>query len=193
VRKLTYYVAASIDGFIAGPDGQYEFFPMEPDVMAAMNEARPETVPTHLRQAAGVADAPNREFDTVVMGRGTYQPALAQGITSPYAHLTQYVFSRTLDPVSDPAVHIVADDPVELVRRLKARPGLGIWLCGGGKLAAQLMPEIDEIVVKRYRVVAGAGIPMFDGPFAPVPFVVTQSRTFDSGAVVTTYARASAG
>jgi dihydrofolate reductase len=188
MRKLTYYVAATIDGFIAGPKGEFDFFPVEPDISAAMNAERPETVPTRFRAAAGVADAPNRRFDTVLMGRGTYDPALEEGTTSPYAHLEQFVFSRTLAQL-DPAVPIVSTDPVAFVRELKARDGLDIWLCGGGRLAGALRPEIDELVVKRYPVAIGTGTPMFGGPFTATGFAVADSRTFESGAVVVTYTR----
>ncbi|MBF9128955.1 dihydrofolate reductase family protein [Plantactinospora sp. S1510] len=188
MRKLTYYVATTLDGFIAGPDGEFDFFPLEPDVLAAMNAEVPETVPTHIRPAAGLTDAPNLRFDTVLMGRGTYEPALKEGITSPYAHLRQYVFSRTLNS-ADPAVEIVSADPVPFVRQLKQQAGLDIWLSGGGNLAGQLRTEIDDMVIKRYPLVIGAGIPLFDGPFGPTGFTVTGTRAFESGTSVTTYIR----
>ncbi|MBE1492691.1 dihydrofolate reductase family protein [Plantactinospora soyae] len=188
MRKLTYYVGTTIDGFIAGPDGQFDFLPIEPDVQATMNAELPETVPTQFRPAVGLTDAPNLRFDTVLMGRGSYEPALREGISSPYAHLRQYVFSRTLNN-SDPEVEIVSADPVSFVRQLRQQDGADIWLCGGGNLASQLRTEIDEMIIKRYPVVIGAGIPLFDGPFDPTRFAVTGTRVFDSGAAVTTYTR----
>ncbi|WP_460539889.1 dihydrofolate reductase family protein [Glycomyces halotolerans] len=189
-RRLTYYVGASIDGYIAGPDGQFDCFPIEPDVMAAMNETRPEAVPTAYRDRAGIADAPNRLYDTVLMGRGTYLPGLREGNPSPYSHLRQYVFSSTLDPALAEDVTFVPDDALPFVRELKQAPGHGIWLCGGGKLAAALITEIDEIVVKRYPLLLGGGVSMFDGPYEPTRFVLTDDRTFDSGAAVQTYRKA---
>jgi dihydrofolate reductase len=181
-RLLTYYVGTSLDGRIAGPGGEFDALPIELDVAAAMNAERPETVPTAFRELAGLADAPNRLYDTVLMGAGTYR---AGGIPSPYAHLRQYVFSRTLEPNGH--VEVVADDPAEFVRDLKAREGKGIWLCGGGKLAAALIDEIDEIIVKRYPVLFGGGIPMLAGGFAPTTFRLTGNRAFDSGAAIHTY------
>lgn len=186
-RTLTYYVGVSIDGYIAGPNGEFDRLPIEPDVTAAMLEVRPETVPTAFREQVGVADAPNRCYDTVLMGRGSYEPALKGGITSPYAHLKQYVFSKRLTPDECTGVTLVDTDPLDFVRGLKAQAGLGIWLCGGGKLAAALAPEIDEIVVKRYPVVLGGGIGMFDGPYDPRGYALAENRTFDSGAAVQTY------
>ena len=185
MRTLTYYIGSSLDGYIAGPSDEYDALPIEPDVSAAMNEARPETVPTTFRELAGLADAPNRRYDTVLMGGNTYR---AGGSPSPYVHLRQCVFSSTLDPNGH--VEVVATDPVAFVRHLKTEAGQGIWLCGGGKLAAALASEIDEIVVKRYPVVLGGGVPMFDGPYEPTRFMLVESRAFDSGAVVQTYRKA---
>ena len=187
MRRLVYFVASTVDGFIAGPDGSYDFFVLHDDVLAYMGEHYPETVPTHLR-APEQRGAPNRVFDTVLMGRHTYEPALKAGITSPYAHLRQYVVSRSLPAVDDPGVELVRDDPAGLVRRLKAEDAAGdIWLCGGGDLAGQLLPEIDELVLKRYPVVAGGGVPAIAGGFGPRRFTPVETRTFSHGGTVTTY------
>ncbi|RRR97601.1 dihydrofolate reductase family protein [Glycomyces terrestris] len=187
MRELTYYVGATLDGYIAGPNGEYDRLPIEPDLVEFINEVRPETVPTAAREAVGLAGAPNRLYDTVIMGRGTYLPGLETGYPSPYAHLEQYVFSATLDPALAPDVTFVAGDAVATVRELKRREGKGIWLCGGGKLAASLVDEIDEIVLKRYPLVLGGGLPLFDGPYAPLRFDLVENRTFDSGMTVQTY------
>lgn len=195
MRKLVYYVAVSIDGYIAGPDGEFDFYPMADDMAAWINERYPETVPTHLRAHAGIPqDEPNRRWDTVLMGRGAYEPGLSVGVTSPYAHLKQYVVSSTLDPVGDPNVEIVANDPVGLVRRLKQDSGpevdKDIWLCGGGALAGALSEEIDELIIKSYPVIAGAGISAFTGNFRPIAFRPAQRREFGNGAQVTWFERA---
>jgi dihydrofolate reductase len=188
LRKLVYYIAISIDGYIAGPGGEFDFYPVADDMAAYLNDRHPETIPTHIRAQIGL-DAPNKRFDTVLMGRGTYQPALDIGITDLYAHLRQYVISSTLPEITDPAVELVPGDPIGLVQRLKKEDGMDIWLCGGGKLAASLLPEIDELIVKCYPVVAGSGIPAFDGAFRPTPFTMTDTRTFGNGTVLLTYAR----
>jgi len=190
--RLVYYVGASLDGFIAGPEDETDFFPVSDDVLSWIREAYPETLPTHLRQAMGI-DAPNRRFDTVVMGRGTYRPALEIGITSPYRHLRQYVVSTKLSGIADPEVTHVASDPRALVARLKAEEARDVWLAGGGVLAASLLPEIDELVVKRYPVVAGTGIPMFGGAFRPTSFAPMDRLPLEGGMVVTTYRRVDVG
>ena len=185
MRKLVYYIGATLDGYIAGPGGEIDFFPLSDEMAAWIAGSFPETIPTQARDHFGLADAENRVFDTVVMGRGTYQPALALGVTSPYAHLRQYVVSTTLT-VDDPRVTVVATDPVGLVRTLKAQDtGQDVWLCGGGILAGALVDEIDEIVVKTYPVMAGDGIPMLAGAFGPGRFTPTRHETFTDGAQVT--------
>ena len=196
MRKLVYYVGVSLDGRIAGPGGEFDFFPQGDERQAAayatwVSTLYPETVPTAHRAAAGVDGAPNRRFDTVVMGLGTYRPALDLGITSPYAHLRQYVVSSTLEPDTDPAVTVVPKDPLALVRDLKgeADAELDVWLCGGGRLAGTLLPEIDELLIKTYPVVAGTGVPVVEGAFDPAVFDVAERTAFPNGVTLTRLAR----
>ncbi|OON28956.1 MULTISPECIES: dihydrofolate reductase family protein [unclassified Micromonospora] len=187
LRKLVYYVASTLDGFIAAPDGAYDFFPLEPDVAAHLTAGWPQTFPTFSHPQLGI-DRPTGRFDAVLMGRATYDPALRVGVTSPYAHLRQYVFSRSLPPSADPGLEVVAGDPVAFVRELKGRPGGDIWLCGGGDLAGQLLPEVDELVVKLHPIVAGSGIPLAARGFAAHRFTLTATRSFDSGLILLHYA-----
>ncbi|GAA2124306.1 dihydrofolate reductase family protein [Glycomyces algeriensis] len=189
-RELTYYIGTSLDGFIAGPNDEIEPLMAFLDVHEAIKEEWPETVPTHIRPALGIADAPNLHFDTLVMGRRTYDPGLAVGVTSPYSHMEQYVFTNSLSDDTDKDVNFVSGDPLALVRDLKAREGKGIWLCGGANLASALASEIDQIIVKRYPVLFGGGIPMFAGAYEPVPFTLTENRVFESGAAIQTYRKA---
>ncbi|MEV6331333.1 dihydrofolate reductase family protein [Streptomyces sp. NPDC051909] len=193
MRKLTYFIGTTIDGFIAAPDGDFDFFMpyVTEDYLPHLIAEYAETLPTPGRAALGIPDAPNTRFDTVLMGRGTYAPGLSAGLTSPYAHLRQIVLSRSLTTSPDPAVEITAEDPVKLVRRLKEEDGLGIWLCGGADLAGQLLPEIDELIVKQYPIVAGSGIPLFRADFSPRTFTLTDTRVFERGNLVLTYAKAS--
>jgi dihydrofolate reductase len=188
MAKLVYYIATTLDGFIAGPGGEFDFFPLEPDLMAALNEQFPETVPGHFRDQAGVTGVPNRRFGTVVMGRATYEVGLTEGVTSPYPVLRQIVFSRTLPPSDE--VEVVATDPAARVTDLKRTADRDIWLCGGAKLAGALYHQIDELIIKRYPVTAGAGLPLFSGTFAPARFEVTGRQAFPSGADILTCARA---
>ncbi|MFD8699054.1 dihydrofolate reductase family protein [Kitasatospora purpeofusca] len=192
MRQLTYYVGTTLDGFVAGPDGKSDFLPFEGDLAAARLAEYPETVPAH----GGGAPNPTagRRFDTVLMDRAGYESGLTADGTSPYPHLTQYLFSDTLDFSGtldgvDPVVELVTGDPVAFVRALKAGDGAGIWLRGGADLAGQLIEEIDELVVERHPVATGSGVPLFRAPFRPTAFTLTDSRVFSSGVTLTTYTK----
>lgn len=190
MRELTYYVGVSLDGYIAGPDDEVGFFPVSADHVEYMAEQHPEVLPSAARRQMGIDDLPNRVFDTVIMGRRTYQPALDLDITDPYAHLRTYVASSRGVAEARPPVTVVVD-PVATVRALKSEPsGLGIWCAGGGQLAAALTNEIDQLILKSYPVLAGEGTPVLAGRFSPQAFRPTSSTTFSSGCTITTYARA---
>jgi dihydrofolate reductase len=190
-RKLTYFIAASVDGFIGAPNGDAELFNrfVDEEFLEFLKAEYPETLPTHGRQALGLDDLENKRFDTVVQGRASYDLALAAKITSPYAHLRQYVASRTIKDAPDPAVEIISGDVVRKVRELKLEEGLDIYLCGGSTLAGALLDEIDELVIKTYPVVLGSGMPMFASGFHITDFTLESVRTFGSGTLVRWYGR----
>jgi dihydrofolate reductase len=185
--KLVYYIGISIDGYIAGPDDEVDFYPITDDYMQWMLDEFGDALPGHVRAQAGIAERPLTKFDRVIMGRRTYDPALAQNITSPYPHLDQYVVSRELR-VDDPAITVIRNEPGVAVDMLKnENSDLDIYLAGGGQLAGQLLPQIDVLVVKTYPVVAGAGRPAFDTRFNPTQFTLENVETFSGGHIVSTY------
>jgi dihydrofolate reductase len=192
LRKLTYFIACSLDGFIGDPsgDGSAMVAFVDEEYFAFLKSEYPETLPTHGRRALGLDDLENKGFDTIIQGRGSYDLALKEGIASPYAHLREYVASRTLTESPDPNVEIIGDDLVAKVRELKAEDGdLGIYLCGGSQIAGELLDEIDELVIKSYPLVYGTGMPMFGSGFAVTEFTLDGVRTFGNGVVVRTYSR----
>jgi dihydrofolate reductase len=191
MRKLTYYVASTIDGFIATEEGSVDFFPVGGDHGPAITAQYPETLPTKVREALGI-DKRNRYFDTVLMGRKTHDFGVRTGTSSPYSHLRQFVVSTTLPESPDPSVELISADPLAKVRELKRDNGLGIWLCGGGELAQVLLPEIDQIFLKLYPVVLGRGRSLFgSGPRLPeaARFRVITSRVFEDGVAFVKYSR----
>ncbi|MTE12985.1 dihydrofolate reductase family protein [Nocardia aurantiaca] len=191
MRKLTYFVAATIDGFIATDAGSVDFFPVGGDHGPAIIAQYPETLPTKVRQVLGV-DKPCQNFDTVIMGRKTHDFGVRTGTSSPYAHLRQFVVSTTLPESPAPDVELISENPIERVRELKREKGLGIWLCGGGELAKSLLPEIDQVFLKLYPMVLGHGRPLFGtaGQLPePAKFRVLTSRVFEDGVAFIKYSR----
>ncbi|QMU96600.1 dihydrofolate reductase [Microbacterium esteraromaticum] len=190
MRELTYFVAVSVDGFIAGPNGEHDRFLAEGDHVDAIAERFRGTVPTVFADRAGVP-AEGGPFDTVLMGWNTYAVGLPH-LPSPYAHLRQIVFTRAHEaPVGADAVECTDRDPVDVVRELKSSPGDGIWLCGGGALAAQLADEIDRLVLKISPVLFGDGIRLFGKrSYAPSGMTSDAATRYESGVVIAEYSRA---
>jgi len=182
VRELTYYVATSLDGCIAAPDGAFDAFPTDGDHMPVLMHEYADALPIHVQQAVGVEPDRSR-FDTVIMGWRTLTPALDAGIASPYPHLRQIVATRRERAV-DAAIETTAD-PIATVRALKREQGGGIWLAGGGELAGSLLPEIDRLVLKVNPLVLGSGIRLFgDSGYDPTAFERVAVRPFDSGVTI---------
>ncbi|AVV40543.1 dihydrofolate reductase family protein [Streptomyces sp. ID05-04B] len=194
MRKLTYYIACSVDGFIGDVTGDATAMLayVDEEFLDFLKSEYPETVPTLGRRALGFDDLENKRFDTVIQGRASYDLALKEGDVSPYAHLRQYVASRTLAASPSPEVEIVGEGLLDVVRELKAQDGgLDIYLCGGSRLAGELFDEIDQLVIKTYPIVYGSGMPMFGAADCDVAgFALVDVRSFGNGAVVRTYDRA---
>lgn len=186
MRDLVYYVATSIDGFIADPCGDFSAFPQDPTTLAVLFDRYPETCPTHLRDVLGVTGAPRR-FDTVLMGYRTYEPALAVGLPGgAYPHLHQVVATHR-DLPDAPNLTMISGDLPRQIARLKDQPGHDIWLCGGANLAAQLIDHIDEIQIKVNPVTLGAGIPLLPAPGAARAFRLAGLEELPGGIALLTY------
>lgn len=198
MRKLVYYIAITLDGFIAGPDGADPtgpggFWQIPDDYLQHLIAKYPETLPGPARAALSVT-ATGTRFDTVLEGRHSYEIGLAAGVADAYPHLRHLVCSRTLTEAADPAVEVVAD-PVATVRALKQQDGKDIWVIGGGALAGALYGEIDELIVKLNPLTIGTGIPMFSSgaAFDPRTWTLTDHTVLASGAAFLTYSRDTAG
>lgn len=195
-RTLTYLVASTLDGFIAGPDGDDPtgsggFWPLTDDYVSFLTQEYPETLPAVARKALGLS-APPARFDTVLEGRRSYEIGLAAGVTNAYPHLRHLVFSTTLESVPDPAVELIRHDAIERVRALKQEAGQGIWLVGGGSLAATLRSEIDELIMKLSPITVGSGIPLWgtDATFELDTWTRTHVTSLPGGTTVLHFERA---
>ncbi|WP_229052635.1 dihydrofolate reductase family protein [Aeromicrobium sp. Leaf350] len=186
MRELTYFVAVSLDGFISGPDHDFSAFPVTGDHIEMIFREYPDTLPKVGLDAMGLTATGDR-FDTTLMGWKTYEVGF-EATRDPYPHTRQVVFSRSHTQAEAPPNIVVTDeDPVAVVRRLKAEPGNGIWLCGGGDLAGQLVDEIDRLVLKVNPIVLGGGTPLFSGVTSARTWTRAESTPYDSGVVVNEY------
>jgi dihydrofolate reductase len=188
MREITYYVACSVDSFIAHTDGSHDGFSQDSEYFADLFASFPETVPSHLRDAMGI-HSENKCFDVVLMGRKTYEIGLKDGIASPYSHMKQYLFSRSIKVSPDQNVELVTEDAIELVTGLKGEAGKGIWLCGGADLATTLFTNqlIDRLILKVNPFLMGAGIPLFAGAIEQTALELTNRKIYDNGVLLLDY------
>ena len=171
MRRVSYLVAATLDGRIARRDGSFDFFNAAGDA--------------HLADYV----ASLHHFDAVLMGRKTYEIGLAMGVTDPYPFLDSYVFSSSMSESPNERVHLIGESPASWVRGFKQRPGGAIYLCGGAQLAAALLEAglIDEVVVKLNPLLIGDGLPLFHAIKQPTLLALTGTKTYENGVVLLTY------
>lgn len=186
MRELVYYVAVSLDGYIAAPDDSFADFPMTGDHIDMILREYTDTIPTLGLRAMGLTPDLSR-FDTVLMGWNTYVAGGIHPPEGPYGHLKQYVFSRNHSGV-EPTVTLSGENPVSVVRKLKTEKGSGIWLAGGGVLASALEGEIDRLILKVNPILLGSGKRLFaERAYSPTRSRLVASTPFDSGVVVNEY------
>jgi dihydrofolate reductase len=187
MRKLIYCVATSLDGFIADDNGSSEGFPFDEAYLAVLLELFPETLPAPFHPEGSVFE--NKLFDSVLMGRNTYEIGLNEGVTNPYPTLDQYVFSTTMPERPDGAVTVIANDAIGFVEELKQKDEKDIWLCGGADLAGMLFNAnlVDEMIVKLNPVILGSGIPLYRGPVQLTTIELIDSKAYSSGHVLLRY------
>jgi len=131
-----------------------------------------------------------KTFDTIVMGRRTYEVAIASGHGGgSYGGMKTYVFSRTLKPRSTKALEITSEDVAAVVERLKQQEGKDICIMGGGLLAKSLFEAdlIDEIGFNIHPVLLGSGIPLFYEMNRQIDLELIDCKTFKTGCVLVTY------
>lgn len=164
-RRIRYRVACSLDGYIAGPQGEYDWIVDEPTI------------------DFGAVFA---QFDTLLMGRKTYETAQSGG---GFFGKEVVVVSGTLKPEDHPDVTILSDRVDERVRELRERAGKEIWLFGGGELFRSLLELglVDTVELAIVPVVLGGGRPFLPGPPIQRSLTLTGHRVYPSGIVSLEY------
>jgi dihydrofolate reductase len=168
MRRVRYQVACSLDGYIAGPHGEFDWIVNDPTIDFAALFA---------------------QFDTLLIGRRTYDVMAAseQGTTMP--GVSSIVFSRTLRPSDHPDVTIVSDNAADAVRNLKQRDGKDIWLFGGGELFRSLLADglVDTVELAIVPVLLGGGLSLLPPPTGRQSLKLTGQKTYPSGIVLLQY------
>ncbi|WP_316741983.1 dihydrofolate reductase family protein [Pedobacter antarcticus] len=174
MRKLILGLAVTLDGYIEGPNGEYDWCFTDQDY--GLNEFF-------------------TRIDAIFIGRKSYEIAQQHvdnnnGETIPGMPLmTEYVFSKTLKTVKETAM-LIAEDSIAEARRIKEQPGKDIWLYGGAELSDALMKEglVDELWLSVHPVVLGSGKPLFRGQNKTAKLTLLKSKTYETGLVSLWYA-----
>jgi dihydrofolate reductase len=170
MRKVVFGGANSLDNFIARPDHAVDWLLWGPEAAELMK--------TYWAR-----------FDTVLMGRKTYEVALKSRSGGAYPGMKTIVASRTLPDANGGQVEIVRDGIEYFIGSLKGAEGGDICLMGGGELASALFEAdlIDEIGFNIHPVLLGAGIPLFHPMTRQIELELKECRPFKNGCVYVTY------
>jgi dihydrofolate reductase len=174
MRKLIYHVATTLDNYISHEDGAVDGFMPEGDHVTDYLESL-------------------KTYDTVVMGRKTYEFGYAFGLKPgqrAYPHMKHYIFSKTLHfDHADEGVEVIDKDEAAFINQLKATEGTDIYLCGGGAFAGFLLEQalIDTLIIKLNPIIFGKGIPLFGSSTQAVGLTLQDTKVYKSGVVLLTY------
>jgi dihydrofolate reductase len=171
MRRVRYSVAMSLDGFIAGPEGQNDWIVMDPEIdfRALMSS-----------------------FDTIFMGRKTYEASRGHS-GGGMPGINAYVFSRTLKQKDCPGVTVTANAR-ETISELKSKAGKDLWLFGGGGLFRSLLEQglVDAVEMTVVPVLLGGGVKLLPGPYDVNKLKLTKHRVYEkTGTVSLEYSVAS--
>lgn len=171
--KIIYYVAGSLDGYIAGENDDISTF-----------EASGNGVEKYLSDL--------QKFETVIMGRRTYEFGYKFGLKPgqpAYPHMTHHIFSDSLkiDQLAE-NVHIEKRS-VQRIKEIRDTSKTDVYLCGGGQFAGWLLDNglIDLLKLKLNPIVLGNGIPLFGDSISSFSGKLIERESYEGGLEILTY------
>ncbi|MGB0788199.1 MAG: dihydrofolate reductase family protein [Marinirhabdus sp.] len=173
MQKIVYYVATSLDGFIAGANDDISKFPFGGKAV--------EKYKTDLQR-----------FETIIMGRRTYEFGYKYGLKPgqpAYPNMQHHIFSKSLNfENTHDRVHI-ENIATERVKEIKSTSKTDVYLCGGGQFAGWLLDNglIDQLKLKLNPIILGAGTRMFGQSKTAADWSLTGTEKFDDGLQILTY------
>jgi dihydrofolate reductase len=169
MRKVILQLAVSLDGYIEGPNGEYDWCFTDQDY--------------------GMKEFYNR-IDSMFIGRKSYELMLTmdESVMPGFPKLTEYVFSTSLNEVK-PGTILIRENIEEEVNRIKNEPGKDIWLFGGASLSSSLLNYnlVDEIILAVHPILLGKGKPLVTDIKSRIPLALTGSKVYSSGLVMLNY------
>ena len=168
MRRVRYAVATSLDGYISGLKGEADWIVIDPEVDFGAIWA---------------------QFDTLLMGRRTYEAATAR-LGKSYIHrLKVFVASRTLRPAEHPEITIIPELSRDTMQTLRSQDGKDIWLMGGGEMFRSLleMREVDTVELSVIPVLLGGGIPFLPSAAERTRLSLSSHKVYRSGRVSLVY------
>ena len=167
MRRIRYAVAASLDGYIAGPKGEADWIIIDPEIDF---------------------NAIFKQFDTVLVGRRTFESMAGDG-GGAMPGMKTFVFSRTLKQSDYRNVTIVGETWKETLTDLRRQPGKDIMLFGGGELFRTLAEAqlVDTVEVGIIPVLLGEGIPLLPSPTKRIKLKLIRHKMYQNGSVLLEY------
>jgi len=174
MKKIIYYVATSVDGYISGPNGDISGF------VGSGNG-----VEKYLEDL--------KAFETVIMGKHTYEFGYKYGLIPgklAYPHMEHYIFSETLSfDDADEKLHVVKNRSIEEIEKIRSISPTDVYLCGGGIFAGWLLENelIDVLKLKINPLILGGGVRLFGDSAKQYKLKLMSTEVYDEGLIFNTY------
>lgn len=174
MKKIKLYIAASLDGYLARPDGDIEWL---------------TGFPNPSKSDYGYMDF-LKTIDIVIMGGRTFYDILAMDVKWPYEKQTSYIVTRKPEQSSD-NIKFISENVIQTISELRNQSGKDIWIVGGGELIAMLLNEnlIDEMILFHVPLMLGNGIRLFPSQSKNIQWELKDSKAYDSGILEVKYLR----